>query len=127
MSNQSVETVGSKSGYVIVALAVLIAVGGIVGYSFLTEQPTAVRLVVLLGGIALGLGVAWLSQPGKQFIGYARDSYNEARRVVWPTRKETIQTTLIVFAFVAIMSLFLFVTDKALEWALYDLLLKWRS
>jgi preprotein translocase subunit SecE len=47
-------------------------------------------------------------------------------RVVWPSRKETVNTTGIVFAFVVIMAVFLFIVDKALEWVLYDLLLQWK-
>jgi preprotein translocase subunit SecE len=127
MSNQAVQNVNSKSGYVIVALAVLIAAAGVIGFSFFTDQPTYLRLLMLLGGIGGGLAVAWFSEPGRQFINFAREAYAEARRVVWPTRKETVQTTLIVFAFVAVLALFLFVTDKTLEWVMYDLLLGWRK
>jgi preprotein translocase subunit SecE len=70
--------------------------------------------------------IAWFSQPGKRFLSFARDSYEEARRVTWPSRKETLQTTGVVFAFVVIMAIFLFIVDKALEWSLYDLLLRWK-
>jgi preprotein translocase subunit SecE len=70
--------------------------------------------------------VAWLSQPGKRFLAYARESYEEVKRVVWPSRKETMTTTGIVFGFVAVMAVLLFVVDKSLEWVLYDLLLSWR-
>jgi preprotein translocase subunit SecE len=81
---------------------------------------------VLIGGLAVGLVVAWFSQAGKRFIAYGRESYEETRRVVWPSRKETMTTTGIVFGFVVIMAILLFVVDKGLEWFLYDLLLSWR-
>ena len=70
--------------------------------------------------------IAWFSQSGKRFLAYARESYEETKRVVWPSRKETVTTTGIVFGFVVIMAIFLFLVDKSLEWVLYDALLSWR-
>lgn len=127
MANQAVETVNQRGGYVVVFIAAAVAVAGVIGYHFFSTQPTVVRLLMLLGGIATGLVIAWFSAPGREFIGFARESYLEARRVVWPSRKETVQTTLIVFGFVVVMALFLFVADKSLEWVMYDLLLGWRK
>ncbi len=75
-----------------------------------------------MAAVVLGL----LSQSGKRFVGFSQDAVNETRKVVWPTRKETIQTTLIVFVFVFVMALFLWLADKALEWVLYDLILGWK-
>jgi preprotein translocase SecE subunit len=66
------------------------------------------------------------SEPGKQLIGFGRDSVKEVRKVVWPTRKEAMQMTGYVFAFVFVMALYLWLTDKTLEWVLYDLVLGWR-
>jgi preprotein translocase subunit SecE len=107
-------------------VAAIAAVAGVLGFTFLTEQPTLVRLAALVGGLTIGAAIAWFSEPGKRFLAYARESYQETRRVVWPTRKETISTTGIVFGFVVLMALFLFLVDKSLEWFLYDLLLSWR-
>jgi preprotein translocase subunit SecE len=126
MTTQNVETVSSKADIVLVTLAVLAAAAGVLGFTFLTDQPTLARVGVLIGGLAVALVVAWLSQPGKRFIAYGRESYEETRRVVWPSRKETLTTTGIVFGFVVIMAVLLFVVDKSLEWFLYDLLLNWR-
>jgi len=126
MSTQDIETVNSKLDLLLVALAVAAVLGGVLGFSFLSEQPLLVRIGILGGGLALGLALAWFSQPGKQFLGFARESYDETRRVTWPPRKETVNTTGIVFAFVVIMAIFLFFVDWALEWVLYDLLLGWR-
>ena len=58
---------------------------------------------------------------------FAKDASVEARRVVWPTRKETTQVTLTVFAFVVVMAIFLWLVDKGLEWVLYDLVLGWKG
>jgi preprotein translocase subunit SecE len=126
MTTQNVETVSSKLDIVLVAVAVLAAAAGVLGFTFLTDQPTLARVGVLIGGLAVALVVAWFSQSGKRFIAYGRESYEETRRVVWPSRKETMTTTGIVFGFVVIMAVLLFVVDKGLEWFLYDLLLSWR-
>ncbi len=99
---------------------------GVLGFTFLTEQPTLARVGVLIGGLVLALVIAWFSQSGKRFLAYARESYEETKRVVWPSRKETVTTTGIVFGFVVIMAIFLFLVDKSLEWVLYDALLSWR-
>ena len=126
MATQNIETVTSKSDLLLVALAVLAALAGVLGFTFLTEQPTLARVGVLIGGLLLALVIAWFSQSGKRFLAYARESYEETKRVVWPSRKETVTTTGIVFGFVVIMYIFLFLVDKSIEWVLYDALLSWR-
>ena len=126
MATQNVETVTSKADLVLVTLAVLAAIAGVLGFTFLTEQPTLARVGVLIGGLVVAIVIAWFSQSGKRFLAYARESYEETKRVVWPSRKETVSTTGIVFGFVVIMAIFLFLVDKSLEWILYDALLSWR-
>ena len=126
MATQNVETVTSKADLVLVTLAVLAAVAGVLGFTFLTGQPTLARVGVLIGGLVAAVVIAWFSQSGKRFLAYARESYEETKRVVWPSRKETVTTTGIVFGFVVIMAIFLFLVDKSLEWVLYDTLLSWR-
>jgi len=79
-------------------------------------------LVLLAGAVA----TFFVSEPGKQLIAFGRDSVREVKKVVWPSRKEAGQMTLYVFAFVVVMALFLFLTDKTLEWVLYDLILGWK-
>ncbi len=126
MTTQNVETVNSKADLALVSVAIVIVLAGVLGFSFLSDQSMLARIGILLGGIVIGLGIGWFSQPGKRFIGFARESYDEARRVTWPSRKETVNTTGIVFAFVVIMAIFLFIVDKSLEWLLYDVLLHWK-
>ena len=126
MATQNIETVTSKSDLALVTLAALAALAGVLGFTFLTEQPTLARVGVLIGGLVLAIVIAWFSQSGKRFLAYARESYEETKRVVWPSRKETVTTTGIVFGFVVIMAIFLFLVDKSLEWVLYDTLLSWR-
>jgi preprotein translocase subunit SecE len=85
------------------------------------------RILAVIGGLAAGAAVAWWSQPGREFAVFAAESVGEVKKVVWPTRKETIQTTAAVFAFVVVMAVFLWISDKTLEWLLYDLTLGWRK
>jgi preprotein translocase subunit SecE len=126
MTTQDVQTVNNKLDLVLAALAVAVLLAGVLGFSLLSERTLLVRIGILLGGLVIAIGIAWFTHPGKRFLGFAHESYEETRRVTWPSRKETINTTGIVFAFVAIMAIFLFIVDKSLEFVLYDLLLRWK-
>ena len=95
-------------------IAFLVASAGIAGYYNLQQSPAVVKLASVLAGLLLAAGVAWTSEPGKRFFAFGRDSVAEAKRVVWPTRKETIQTTGIVIAFAVTMALFLWAVDASL-------------
>ncbi len=100
-----------------IAIAALIAVAGLAAWYYLVDrQPTVVRLLVLLGSFALAAGLMWFTQNGRTFVAFSRESWEEAKRVVWPTRKETLQTTGIVFLFVFVMALFLWMVDAGLLW-----------
>jgi preprotein translocase subunit SecE len=109
------------------AIAVALVVVGVWGYYLLGDVSIVLRILAVVAGLAAAVAVAWTSDPGKQFFIFARESLAEAKKVVWPTRKETTQTTLAVFAFVVVMAIFLWVSDKTLEWVLYDLLLGWKK
>jgi preprotein translocase subunit SecE len=126
MTTQEVQTVNNKLDLVLVVLAVAVLLAGVLGFSLLSERTLLIRIGILIGGLVIAVGVAWFSQPGKRFLAFAHEAYEETRRVTWPSRKETINTTGIVFAFVAIMAIFLFIVDKSLEFVLYDLLLRWK-
>jgi preprotein translocase subunit SecE len=126
MNKTDVQSVSGRMDKVLVSLALLLVLVGVVGFSFWSEQPMVLRVALLLGGVALGLAVAWFSEPGKRFIGFAREGYEEAKRVTWPTRDETLKTTGVVFLFVGLMALFLFLVDKGVEKVLYDWILGWK-
>ena len=108
-------------------VAALLVAAGIAGYYALGESALILKILAILAGIAAACAVAWFTEPGKQFVAYGREAVVEAKKVVWPTRKETIQTTAAVFAFVFVMAVFLWVSDKTLEWVLYDLILGWKK
>ena len=100
-----------------IAIAALIAVGGMVAfYALIDRQPLVVRILVLLGLWGAAVGVMWFTQSGRTFLAFARESWEEAKRVVWPTRKETLQTTGVVFIFVFTMALFMWIVDTGLLW-----------
>jgi preprotein translocase subunit SecE len=126
MSNHPVETVNTSSDKVKVALAIFAVIAGIVGFYFLSDKPTVVRAGALVAGLLVAIAIAWTSAPGREFLGFARESIREAKKVVWPTRKEALQITAVVFGFVLIMAIFLWGTDKILEFVLYDLILGWK-
>jgi len=106
---------------------VLLVALGVWGYYWLGDSPLILRILAVVAGILAGAAVAWWSEPGRQFAVFAGESIEEVKKVVWPTRKETMQTTAAVFAFVVVMAIFLWLTDKTLEWALYDLILGWKK
>ncbi|MHB1358532.1 MAG: preprotein translocase subunit SecE [Rhodocyclaceae bacterium] len=108
-------------------LALLLVAAGIAGFYFLSEQAMVLRVLAVLLGVVAGAAVAWFTEPGQRFVVLAGESVVEAKKVVWPSRKETLQTTGIVFAFVLVIAIFLWLTDKTLEWVLYDLVLGWRK
>ena len=127
MSNTSIETVTSVTDKLKLGLAVFVIIAGIVGFSVLESKlPMVARVAIFVGSLALAAVIAWMSEPGRRTIAFAHESYNEVKRVIWPTRKETLQMTGIVFAFVAIMGLFLWVLDKLIGWLLFGVLLGWK-
>ena len=109
------------------AIAALLVAAGIAGYYLLGDAALVLRVLAVAAGIAAGAAMAVFTAPGREFLAFARESLVEVKKVVWPTRKETIQTTAAVLAFVVVMALFLWVSDKTLEWVLYDLILGWKK
>ncbi|MDX9706455.1 MAG: preprotein translocase subunit SecE [Azospira sp.] len=108
-------------------LALLLLAAGVAGFYLLAEAAMILRVLAVLAGVAASIAVAWFTEPGRRFFSFAQESAAEAKKVVWPSRKETMQTTGMVFAFVVVMAVFLWLTDKSLEWVLYDLVLGWKK
>ena len=124
MTTENTTSIADKAK---LGLAIILVGAGIWAYYWLTDTALVLRILAVVGGLLAGAAVAWLSAPGKQFLTFALESWAEVKKVVWPTRKETIQTTAAVFAFVLVMAVFLWISDKTLEWVLYDLLLGWKK
>ena len=94
--------------------ALLLLIAGIAGFYYLRDGAMVIRVISVLAGIVLAVVVVWFTPQGKQFYAFSRESSEETRRVVWPSRKETMQTTGIVFAFVLVMAIFLWMVDAGL-------------
>jgi len=108
-------------------LALLLLAAGVIGYYLLGEQPMILRVLSVFAGIGAGTAVAWFTEPGQRFLVFGKEAVVETKKVVWPTRKETLQTTGIVIGFVLVMAIVLWIIDKGLEWTLYDLVLGWKK
>ncbi|MEW5885950.1 MAG: preprotein translocase subunit SecE [Pseudomonadota bacterium] len=126
MASPEVETVSSGADKAKLGAAAALAVAGFAAFFWLETHGTWVQWAALLFGLAAGAVVFFLSEPGRQLIGYGQDSWRETQKVVWPARREAIQMTAYVFAFVVVIALFLWLADSLISWVLYDLILGWR-
>jgi len=127
MASTEVETVSSTADKAKLALAAVLLVAALAGFYLTSKQGQLVQWGVLVLGLVAAVVVFALSESGRQLLAFGRESVREVRKVVWPERKEAIQITLYVFGFVVVMALFLWLTDKTLEWVLYDLILGWKK
>ena len=127
MASTQVETVSTVADKAKLVLAVALVLGALTGFYLVAKQGPIVQWAVLVGGLVAAVVVFGISEPGKQLVAFGRDAWREVKKVVWPTRKEAVQMTLYVFGFVVVMALFLWLTDKALEWVFYDLILGWKK
>ena len=126
MATTDMETVSSGADKAKVALALVLLLAGFAAYYWLSAQGALAQWGAMLVGLVASVAVFGVSEPGRRLVAYGKDSWKEVKKVVWPTRRETTQMTLYVFLFVVVMALFLWLTDKTLEWVLYDLILGWR-
>lgn len=126
MASTQVETVSTGADRLRLVLVGLLVIGAVAAFYLLGKQGGVAQWGALLVCLALAAVVFFTSDYGHRLIAFGRDAWREVRKVVWPTRKETLQTTAFVFAFAVLMALFLWLTDKSLEWLLYDLVLGWR-
>jgi len=106
------------------ALALIVLAAGVVGYYWFNELPTWQRLFILIGGLVVGGAIAFFTRAGQSMRDFLVESNFELRKVVWPTRQETIQTTLVIIVVVIILSILLGLIDIFLKWAILDHLLK---
>jgi len=121
---QTVSTGADKAKLVAAAALVFAALAAF--YVFGKQGPLA-QWAALLLGLAAAVVVFFTSEPGKALFAFGQDAWREVKKVVWPARKEAVQMTVYVFVFVLVMALFLWLTDKTLEWLFYDLILGWKK
>ena len=127
MATSQVQTVSTGADKAKLVAAAALVVAALAASYLLGNQGPLVQWVVLVLGLAFAAGAFFSSESGRQLVAFGRDAWREVRKVVWPARKEAIQITAYVFGFVLIMALFLWLTDKTLEWLFYDLILGWRK
>jgi len=127
MATPQVQTINTAADKAKLAGAGLLALAALVAYFLLSQQGQLVQWLAFLVGLVAAITVFLMSELGKQLVAFGRDAWREVRKVVWPTRKEATQITAYVFGFVLIMALFLWLTDKTLEWLFYDLILGWKK
>ena len=92
-------------------LSLLLLAAGIAGYYLLADKALVLRILVILAGLSAAIALIYTTLQGKQAFVFVNESISEAKKVVWPTRKETIQTTIAVFILVFVMAAFLAVVD----------------
>ncbi len=127
MASSQVETVSTTADKAKLGLAVVLVLGSLVSFYLLAKQGQLAQWGALVACLIAAAVVFMSSETGRQFLAFGRDSVREVKKVVWPARKEALQMTAYVFAFVVVMALFLWTTDKLLEWVFYDLLLGWKK
>jgi preprotein translocase subunit SecE len=98
-------------------VAVLIALAGVVGYYVLADQASWIRWCAVAGSFVLAAVVVAFSRYGAEFRRFVELARIELRKIVWPAREETLQTTLVVFGFVVVAGLFFWLLDLVLAWA----------
>ena len=127
MATSDVQTVSTGADKAKLGAAVALVLAGLVAFYLLGRQGQIAQWGALVLALAAAFVVFMTAETGKAFAAFGRDSWKEVKKVVWPTRKESMQMTLYVIAFSAVMALFLWSTDKTLEWVLYDLVLGWKK
>jgi len=127
MATTQVETVNTGADKAKLAAAAALVVAALAAFYWFGKQGQLVQWGALLLGLALAIVVFFLSESGKALYAFGHDALRELKKVVWPARKEAIQMTAYVFGFALLMALFLWLTDKTLEWLFYDLILGWKK
>jgi preprotein translocase subunit SecE len=127
MATSEVQTVSATGDKMRLALAGALVIAALVAYYMLAGKGSLAQWGGLLLGLVAAIVVFFTSESGRQLIAFGRDAVREVKKVVWPERKEAMQITAYVFAFVVVMALFLWFTDKTLEWVFYDLILGWKK
>lgn len=125
--SSKVEQQASSLDTIKLILSLVLLLAGVVGFYYFSTwqgQPvsTLYRVLVLLLVVGVAAFVAFNTAQGRRLLGFMKDARIEVRKMVWPTRNETMQTTLMVFVIVFILSIFLWLVDMLLGWGIRTLL-----
>ena len=127
MATSQVQTVSTSADKAKLGGAAVLVVAALAAFYLLAKQGAWAQWGALLSGMAAAVGVFFTAESGKALLAFGRDAWREVKKVVWPERKEAVQMTAYVFVFVLVMAVFLWLTDKTLEWLFYDLILGWKK
>jgi preprotein translocase subunit SecE len=127
MATTQIETISTSADKAKLVGAGGLLLAGLVAFYFLTKQGPWAQWGALLVCLVAAVVLFLTAESGKALVSFGREAWREVKKVVWPTRKESTQMTAYVFGFVLIMAIFLFLTDKTLEWVFYDLILGWKK
>jgi preprotein translocase subunit SecE len=127
MATSQIQTVNTGADKAKLGAASAVVVASLVAFYMLDKQGSLIQWAALLVGLGVAVALFFTAESGRQLAAFGRDAWREVKKVVWPARKEAIQMTAYVFGFVLIMALFLWLTDKTLEWLFYDLILGWKK
>ncbi|MEO7205519.1 MAG: preprotein translocase subunit SecE [Steroidobacteraceae bacterium] len=116
MAEVQTSAVSSPKDTALLIFSIVAILGGIAAFYWFDEQPLVLRIGMVVLGLAAGAGLLWLSSYGREFVQFAQAARIELRKVVWPSRTETFQTTYVVIGFAILMGLFFFVLDWILTW-----------
>jgi preprotein translocase subunit SecE len=116
MAEVQTPAVSSSKDTALLIVSIIAILGGIAAFYWFDEKPLLLRVGMVILGLAAGAGLLWLSTYGKEFVQFAQAARVELRKVVWPSRTETFQTTYVVIGFAIVMGLFFFVLDWILTW-----------
>ncbi|GJL84051.1 MAG: protein translocase subunit SecE [marine bacterium B5-7] len=107
--------------------AAAIIIAALVGYYQWPEVSVLLRTLAIIAALGVAAGIAMTTEQGKKVWSFASGARNEVRKVIWPTRRETAQATLVVIIMVLVIGLYIWILDALSLWAVYDLLLNVRS
>jgi preprotein translocase subunit SecE len=127
MATTQVQTVNTGADRAKLAASAVLVVVALAAFYMLGKQGQLVQWAVLVVVLAVAVALFFTAETGRQLAAFGSDAWREVKKVVWPARKEAMQITAYVFGFVLVMALFLWLTDKTLEWVFYDLILGWKK
>ena len=120
--NTKVVTETSSLDTVKLGIALAMLLGGVVAFQYYAEAPRLMRVGGMILDIILALLLASQTEKGRMVVGFVRDAQIEVRKVVWPTRQETVQTTIVVMIVVIIFAFLLWMLDIFLGWAMQSVI-----
>jgi preprotein translocase subunit SecE len=115
--NSKVEATGSKADTAKLVVALIVVVAGAVAFNYYSDESLLIRVVAMLVVVGIAAAIALQTAKGRRTVGFVKDARTEVRKVVWPNRRETMQTTLVVLIMVVIVGILLWIMDSFLLWA----------